>query len=85
MLEFRYDTQLLIECSDGTPDEQTLSEYIQSHFRGDSLMIVRDDRLINLHFHTNEPWDILKYCATLGDVYNIAVENMERQTRGDLS
>ncbi|MDR0963252.1 MAG: kinase to dihydroxyacetone kinase, partial [Clostridium sp.] len=38
--------------------------------------------LLKVHFHTNEPWQILAYCASLGDVYDIVVENMLRQANG---
>lgn len=38
--------------------------------------------LIKIHFHTNEPWDVLKYCRTLGEIYDIVVEDMDRQSRG---
>ena len=41
-----------------------------------------DDELIKLHFHTNEPWLILEYCATLGEIYDIVIEDMDRQSRG---
>ena len=53
-LEYRYDTQLLIEDTD----------------------------LIKVHFHTNEPWKVLEYCASLGEVYDIVIEDMDRQARG---
>ena len=58
MLEYRYDTQLLIEGTD------------------------LDETLIKIHYHTNEPWEVLKYCASLGEIYDIVVEDMDRQTRG---
>ena len=54
MLEYRYDTQLLIEGED----------------------------LVKIHFHTNEPWKVLEYCSTLGEIYDIVVEDMDRQERG---
>ena len=38
--------------------------------------------MIKIHFHTNEPWDVLKYCSTLGEIYDIVVEDMDRQSRG---
>ena len=38
--------------------------------------------LIKIHYHTNVPWKVLEYCATLGDIYDIVVENMERQSSG---
>ena len=80
MLEFRYDTQLLIEGKD--LDEDKINGYITEHFEGDSLLAIGDDELIKIHFHTNEPWKILEYCASLGEIYDIVVEDMDRQTRG---
>ena len=78
--EFRYDTQLLIEGQD--LDEDQINAYIREHFEGDCLLVVGDDELIKLHFHTNEPWKILEYCSTLGEIYDIVVEDMDRQARG---
>lgn len=80
MLEFRYDTQLLIE-GEGL-DEDAINEYIRANFKGDSLLAVGDDELIKLHYHTNEPWKVLEYCATLGEIYDIVVEDMDRKSRG---
>ena len=80
MLDFRYDTQLLIEGKD--LDESKLREYITNNFKGDCLLVVGDDELLKIHFHTNEPWDVLKYCSTLGEIYDIVVEDMDRQERG---
>ena len=28
------------------------------------------------------PWQVLEYCASLGEIYDIVVEDMERQSRG---
>ena len=38
--------------------------------------------LVKIHFHTNEPWQVLAYCASLGEIYDVVIENMERQERG---
>ena len=80
MIEFRYDTQLLIEGKD--LDEDMITEYFNEHFEGDCLLAVGDDELIKIHFHTNKPWDVLAYCASLGEIYDIVVEDMDRQSRG---
>lgn len=80
MTEFRYDTQLLIE-GHGL-DEDVIHDYIRSNFAGDCLLAVGDDELIKIHFHTNEPWKVLEYCASLGEIYDIVVEDMDRQARG---
>ena len=59
MLEFKFDTQLLIEGHD-----------------------LDEDELIKIHFHTNEPWKVLEYCASLGEIHDIVVENMQLQSEG---
>ena len=80
MIEFRYDTQLLIEGKG--LDEDEIFDYFVDTFEGDSLVCAGDDELIKIHFHTNKPWEILEYCATLGEIYDIVVEDMNRQSRG---
>lgn len=80
MLEFRYDTQLLIEGTNLSED--SIHDYFMENFKGDCLLSVGDEELIKIHFHTNEPWDVLKYCATLGEIYDIVIEDMDRQSRG---
>ena len=80
MLEFRYDTQLLIDGKD--LDEDDVRDYITEHFKGDCLIAVGDDDTIKIHFHTNEPWKILESGASVGEIYDIVVEDMDRQTRG---
>ena len=80
MLEFRFDTQLLIEGHD--LDEDKINDYIRENIKGDCLLAVGDEELIKIHYHTNEPWQVLEYCATLGDIYDIVVENMQRQGDG---
>ena len=58
MLEFIFDTQMLIEGHD--LDEDEIFDYITANFAGDSLLAVGDEDLIKIHFHTNEPWKVLE-------------------------
>ena len=80
MLEFKFDTQLLIEGKNLSED--AINDYITQNIEGDCLLAVGDEDLIKIHFHTNTPWKVLEYCASLGDIYDIVVENMERQENG---
>ncbi len=80
MLEFKFDTQLLIEGTD--LDEDEIYDYIVDNFVGDSLLAVGDSDLIKIHYHTNEPWKVLEYAAGLGEIYDVVIENMERQEQG---
>lgn len=80
MLEYRYDTQLLIEGENLSED--TIYDYISEHIPGDCLIVAGDEDLIKIHFHTNIPWKVLEYCSTLGEIFDIVVEDMERQSNG---
>ena len=80
MLEFKYDTQLLIEGKNLS--EEAINKYCNENLKGDCLLAVGDDELIKIHFHTNEPWKVLEYCSTLGEIFDIVVEDMDRQSRG---
>ena len=80
MLQYKFDTQLLIEGHD--LDEDAINDYITENIEGDCLLAVGDEDLIKIHFHTNMPWKVIEYASTLGEIYDIVVENMERQEQG---
>ena len=76
----RYDTQLLIDgCRLG---EDALRLSIAEKFEGDSLLAAGGAELRKIHFHPDAPWKLLEYCASLGEIYDIVIEDMSRQTRG---
>ncbi|MDE7454321.1 MAG: kinase to dihydroxyacetone kinase [Clostridia bacterium] len=79
-MDYTYDTQLLLEGKN-LSDEKII-DYINKNIEGDCLLVVGDDELIKIHFHTNTPWKVLEYCASLGEVYDVVIENMVRQANG---
>ena len=79
---YRYDTQLLIERRDRDLDEDEISDYITEHFEGNTLTPAADEALIKIQIHTNEPWKILEYCSSVGEIFDIVVEDMIRQSNG---
>lgn len=78
--DFKFDTQMLIAGED--LDEDEIFDYITENLEGDSLLAVGDEELIKIHFHTNRPWEVLEYAASLGEIHDIVVENMLRQAEG---
>lgn len=80
MLEYKFDTQLLIEGTDLSENE--INDYITENIEGDCLLAVGDESLIKIHFHTNTPWKVLEYCASKGDIHDVVIENMDRQANG---
>ena len=79
---YRYDTQLLIDKRDKDLDEDEIADYITNNIEGNCLIAVGDEDMIKIHFNTNRPWDVLKYCNTVGEIYDIVVEDMIRQSAG---
>jgi dihydroxyacetone kinase-like predicted kinase len=79
-LEYKFDTQLLIEGQNLS--DEAIDAYFKDNFKGDCLLVVGDEELIKIHYHTNEPWKVLEYCSGLGDIHDIVVENMQRQEDG---
>lgn len=79
-MENKFDTQLLIEGKNLNEDD--IRDYINNNFVGDCLLVVGDEELIKIHFHTDKPWEILEYCFSLGDIFDIVIEDMERQSKG---
>ena len=69
---YRYDTQLLIERRDEDLDEDEISDYITEHFEGNSLIAAGDEDLVK----------ILEYCNSVGEIFDIVVEDMIRQANG---
>lgn len=56
----------------------------QFAYRYDTQLLIerRDQDLVKIHFHTNEPWKILEYCNSIGDIFDIVVEDIIRQANG---
>lgn len=80
LIDYIFDTQLLIEGTNLSEDD--INDYITNNIEGDCLLVVGDEELIKIHFHTNTPWKLLEYGSSLGDIHDIVVENMIRQANG---
>ena len=80
MIDYKFDTQLLIAGEN--LDEDEIHDYFCENFEGDCLLVVGDEELIKIHFHTNQPWQVLEYCSSLGEIFDVIIENMQRQADG---
>ena len=79
-MENKFDTQFLIEGHD--LDEDAIHDGILNSAKGDCLLVVGDEDVVKVHYHTDTPWKVLEYCASLGEIFDIVVEDMDRQSRG---
>ena len=79
------------EDADDVADDlvDQIRDHILENFKGDSMVVAGDSgeddfgekAIVKLHYHTNEPWLVLEYCRSLGEIYDIVVEDMDRQSR----
>ena len=75
------------DVADDLVDE--VRDHILATFKGDSMVVAGDSgedefgekAILKLHYNTNEPWLVLEYCRSLGEIYDIVVEDMDRQSR----
>ena len=56
----------------------------QFAYRYDTQLLIerRDQDVVKIHFHTNEPWKILEDCNSISEIFDIVVEDMIRQANG---
>ncbi|MDO4731892.1 MAG: DAK2 domain-containing protein [Bacillota bacterium] len=76
-IEFAFCTQLLIRGEKLPLD--TIREHLSQTPPGDSLLVVGDEQIIKIHFHNNQPWKVLEYCAQFGSLHDIIIDNMRDQ------
>ena len=76
--QFRFCTEALVHG--GSLPTQTS---VQSRLRsaGDSMIVIRSDRVLKIHIHTDEPEQVFDYLRGLGDLVTHKAEDMRAQHR----
>jgi len=74
--EYLYCTEFLLFGAQ-TPREQ-LEKWTSSH--GGSDLVVGDSDTYKIHIHTNDPGSVLVWATLLGEVGEVHIHNMRRQT-----
>ena len=49
--------------------------------KGDSLLVVSDGDVVKVHIHTDHPGQVLEFCGALGELTEIAIDNMRLQNQ----
>lgn len=77
VLENKYCTEFII-IGEGI-DPEVIRAELES--KGDSMIVVGDDDVIKVHIHTDNPGEVLQYCGALGNLTEIAIDNMFLQNQ----
>ena len=73
-IKFAYCTEFIIRTKN---DDNDLRKSIEK--LGDSMVYVKDDDIIKVHVHTNNPGIALEHALKVGELINIKIENMKEQ------
>ncbi len=73
----KYCTEFII-LGDGIDPERVRKELDP---QGDSLIVVGDEHVTKVHIHTDQPGQILQFCGELGNLTEIAIDNMMLQNQ----
>ncbi|MDD4635781.1 MAG: DAK2 domain-containing protein, partial [Dehalococcoidales bacterium] len=72
---FGYCTNLLLKGQ--SLDVEKITTKLKK--RGESLVVVGDDKTIRIHVHTLDPGWVIGYLTTLGTLDNVHIQNMDEQ------
>lgn len=76
-IKFNYCTELMIH--NAKEDHEYVRKHITEAVEGDSLVCVGDEGIIKVHYHSNDPGKIISFALTIGELFDIKVENMKEQ------
>lgn len=73
----KYCTEFII-LGEGIDTAMVRSE-LEQH--GESLIVVGDDDVVKVHIHTDHPGQVMQFCGELGNLTEIAIDNMLLQNQ----
>ena len=75
--EFQFCTEFIIESVDVT------AEYAREFLgeMGGSLVVAKNDDMIRVHIHTNDPKAVIKHCKQHGAISRLKIDDMTKQHR----
>lgn len=74
--EYLYCTEFLLYGED--IDKEAISDFVQEH--GGSELVVGDQGQYKIHVHTDSPGVILSHMTMVGEIADVHINNMRRQT-----
>jgi hypothetical protein len=75
--EYQFCTEFIIESDFLTDQEarEMLNDF------GGSLVVAKNEDLIRVHIHTNEPKQVIKHCKKYGAISRLKIDDMTKQHR----
>ena len=75
--DYKYEIRLSV---DGTEiDHEAIRQLFTLAFRGELLELKGDSSCVVIDYCTNEPWKVLEFCSTFGEMHHITVKNRKAE------
>jgi hypothetical protein len=76
-IKFAYCTEFIINKT--SVEREKFLDIIKN--KGDSIVCIKNDDIIKVHIHTNEPGYVLEKAGRYGELIDIKIDNMRKQFR----
>ena len=76
-IKYHYCTELMIH--NAKEDHEYVRAHLTEAVEGDSLVCVGDEGIIKVHYHSNAPGEIVNFAQSIGELFDIKIENMKEQ------
>ena len=75
--EYQFCTEFIIESEELSTEQarEMLDQY------GGSLVVAKNDNMIRVHIHTNDPKGTIKFCKQYGAISRLKIDDMSKQHR----
>lgn len=75
--EYQFCTEFIIECEELNTEQarEMLDQF------GGSLVVAKNDDMIRVHIHTNDPKGTIKFCKQYGAISRLKIDDMSKQHR----
>ena len=80
-IKYGYCTEFFIHLK--SSDISSFKDKLQA--LGDSIVVVKDEDVLKVHIHSNDPGEILSEAIKLGELSKIKIDNMRQQHRSILN
>lgn len=80
-IKYGYCTEFFIHLKNS--DISSFKDRLQT--LGDSIVVVKDEDVLKVHIHSNDPGEILSEAIKLGELSKIKIDNMRQQHRNILN
>lgn len=78
-IKYMYCTEFIVEKKDSNVNVVSFKKAIEN--TGDCMLVIDDDDIVKVHFHTNNPGHVLECAVKMGAMINIKIDNMKHQHR----